>query len=121
MGAIFVLAVVCTFALFGWREAVGIVAGSAVGGLSFLWLKKIVTAIAERVTQTGHSQSGLGVAVRFVLRYTLVGLLAYVILSVSPASLKGFFAGLFLPVAAIACEAAYQAYFILIKRATDIH
>jgi hypothetical protein len=53
--------------------------------------------------------------VRFLLRYAATGLIAYVILSVSPASLKGFFAGLFLPVAAIACEAAYQAYATLVK------
>ena len=45
---------------------------------------------------------------RFLLRYVLMALGAYVIFTVSPASLYGLFAGLFLPVAAIACEAAYE-------------
>ena len=60
----------------------------------------------------GASRSDLpeGVVLRFLLRYVLMGLAAYAILSVSPASLYGLFAGLFLPVAAIACEAAYEAY-----------
>ena len=35
---------------------------------------------------------------------------AYAILTVSPASLNGLLAGLFLPVAAIACEALYELY-----------
>ena len=45
---------------------------------------------------------------RFLLRYVLMALGAYVIFTVSPASLYGLFAGLFLPVAAIACEATYE-------------
>ncbi len=53
--------------------------------------------------------------VRFLLRYVLMGVGAYVILSVSPASLYGFLAGLFLPVAAIACEAAYELYVALAR------
>jgi hypothetical protein len=44
------------------------------------------------------------------LRYVLMGLAAYAILSVSPASLYGLLAGLFLPVGAIACEAGYEVY-----------
>jgi ATP synthase I chain len=115
MVAIALVAIVVSLSMFGWRSAVGIVAGCAVGALSFGWLKRIAIAIAERATNMGRSQSGFGVGVRFVLRYGLVAALAYVILSVSPASLKGFFAGLFLPIAAIACEAAYQAYVIVIK------
>jgi hypothetical protein len=38
---------------------------------------------------------------------------AYVIFSVSPASVYGLFAGLFLPVGGIACEAAYEVYMAL--------
>jgi hypothetical protein len=40
---------------------------------------------------------------------------AYVILTVSPASLNGLLAGLFLPVAAILCEAGYEVYAALIR------
>ena len=44
-----------------------------------------------------------------------MGLAAYGILTVSPASLYGLLAGLFLPVAAIACEAAYEVYVALAR------
>lgn len=96
--------------LLGWRLALGVAVGSGIAYLNFFWLKRMVTAVADRVTQSGHGESGTGVIIRFLLRYTLMGIAACVILSVSPASLKGLFAGLFLPIAAIACEAAYQAY-----------
>lgn len=103
------------FAVWGWRIALGFAIGAAIAYLNFFWLKRMVTAVADRVTQSGHSESGTGVIIRFLLRYTLMGLAACAILSVSPASLKGLFAGIFLPVAAIACEAAYQAYAALAK------
>jgi ATP synthase I subunit len=106
---------VISFALWGWKVALGFAVGAAIAYLNFFWLKRMVTAVADRVTQSGHSESGTGVITRFLLRYTLMGLGACAILSVSPASLKGLFAGIFLPVAAIACEAAYQAYAALAK------
>jgi hypothetical protein len=101
--------------LLGWRLALGVAVGSGIAYLNFFWLKRMVTAVADRVTQTGQGESGTGVIIRFLLRYTLMGIAACVILSVSPASLKGLFAGLFLPIAAIACEAAYQAYAAVTK------
>ena len=52
---------------------------------------------------------------RFLLRYILMAVRAYVILTVSPASLNGLLAGLFLPVAAILCEAGYEVYAALIR------
>ncbi len=101
--------------LLGWRSALGVAVGAGIAYLNFVWLKRMVTALADRVTQSGQKESGTGVIFRFILRYTLMALAAYVILSVSPASLKAFFAGVFLPVAAIAFEAAYQAYAVLVK------
>jgi hypothetical protein len=52
---------------------------------------------------------------RFLLRYLLMGLSAYAIFTVSRASLYGLLAGLFLPVAGIACEAAYEVYAALAR------
>jgi len=95
---------------FGWRVALGFVCGCSVAYLNFHWLKRVVTALGERATDSGRPQSGGGMALRFLLRYALMGLGAYVIFTVSPASLYGLFVGLFLPVAAIACEAAYEAW-----------
>jgi hypothetical protein len=99
---------------YGWRVSLGFVCGSAVAYLNFHWLKRVVTVLADRATEPGHAQSSKEVVFRFLLRYVLMGLGAYVIFTVSPASLYGLFAGLFLPVAAIACEAAYEAYVALV-------
>ena len=117
-GAMIVLAAIVALALwmrYGWRIAAGFACGSIVSYLSFYWLKQAVGAFAERVTQAGRPQSAKGIVLRFVARYVLMALAAYAILSVSPASLYGLFAGLFLPVAAIACEAAYEAYAALTR------
>lgn len=99
-----------TWLRFGWRVAVGFACGSAIAYLNFYWLETVVSALGDRATRSGHSQSSAGVVFRFLLRYFLMALAAYVIFSVSPASLYGLFAGLFLPVAGIACEAVYEVY-----------
>jgi hypothetical protein len=112
------LAVVATLAScwrFGWRIGLGMLLGCAVAYLNFHWLEIGVEGLADRIVQAGKSQSAKGIVFRFLVRYVLMGLVAYGILTVSPASLYGLFAGLFLPVAAIACEAAYEAYVALAR------
>jgi len=105
------------FALFqfNWRIALGYLCGCVVSYLNFRWLERGVAAFAERVTEAGSRQSGRGIVLRFLVRYALMAAAAYVIFTVSPASIYGLFAGLFLPVAAIACEAAYEAYAALAR------
>jgi uncharacterized membrane protein len=97
----------------GWRIALGFFCGCAIAYLNFHWLDRVVSALADRATQTGHKQSSRGVVFRFLVRYFLMAAAGYVIFAVSRASLYGLFAGLFLPVAAIACEAAYELYMAL--------
>jgi hypothetical protein len=108
-----VLGVVLPAALwvkFGTRSALGFLLGCVIAYLNFQWLKSGVSGIADRVTNTGKPQSGKGIVARFLLRYVLLGVAAYAILTSFPASLRGLFAGLFLPVGAIACEAVYELY-----------
>ena len=100
---------------FNWRIALGFSIGCAVSYLNFHWLERGVKAFAERVADAGSIQSSRGIVLRFLVRYVLMALAAYVIFTVSPASVYGLFAGLFLPVAAIACEAAYEAYAALAR------
>lgn len=95
---------------FGRPAALGFLCGAVIAYLNFHWLKSGVSGLADRVTQSGKSQSGFGIVARFLLRYVLLGVAAYGILTSFPASLRGLFAGLFLPVGAIACEAAYELY-----------
>ena len=101
---------------FGGASALGFLAGSIIAFLNFHWLKSGVSGLADRVTNSGEPQSGKGIVARFLLRYVLMGVAAYGILTSFPASLRGLFAGLFLPVAAIACEAAYETYVAVARR-----
>jgi hypothetical protein len=95
---------------FGRWSALGFILGCVIAYLNFHWLKSGVAALADRVTGTGKAQSGTGIVARFLLRYLLLGAAAYGILTSFPASLRGLFAGLLLPVGAIACEAGYELY-----------
>src|SRR5947209_17298979 len=90
---------------FGLHPALGFLLGGVISYLNFHWLKSGVSGLADKVTNTGKSQSGKGIIARFLLRYALLGAAAYAILTSFPASLAGLFAGLFLPVGAIVCEA----------------
>ncbi len=99
--------------VFGWRAALGCLLGCVIAYLNFQWLKSGVSGLADRVTNTGKALSGKGIVARFLLRYLLLGAAAYAILTSFPASLRGLFAGLFLPVGAIVCEAGYEAYVAL--------
>jgi ATP synthase I chain len=100
---------------FGGRSAVGFACGCAIAYVNFHWLKRVIAGFVDRSTGTATSESGQGIVLRFLLRYVLMALGAYVILTVSPASLNGLLAGLFLPVAAILCEAVYELYAALAR------
>ena len=93
---------------FGWRMALGFACGSAIAYWNFCWLERVVGALADRVTNTGTPASGRSVVAGFLFRYLLMALGGYAIFNFSTASLYGLLAGLFLPVAGIACEAVYE-------------
>jgi small-conductance mechanosensitive channel len=100
---------------FGLRPAVGFAFGCAIAYVNFHWLKRVIAGFVDRATGAVESQSGQGIVFRFLLRYVLMALGAYVIFTVSPASLNGLLAGLFLPVVAIGCEAVYELYAALAR------
>lgn len=101
---------------FGRSAALGFLGGGVIAFLNFHWLKNAVNGLADRITDAGKPQSGSGIVARFLLRYVLMGAAAYGILTSFPASLRGLFAGLFLPVGAIAFEAAYESYVAVIRK-----
>jgi len=98
---------------FGWRIGLGFGVGGAVSFLNFYWLKKVVAGLTAATVHPGNPVSTRGVVHRFLLRYFLMAMAAFVILTVSRDSLYGFFAGLFLPVAAMLCEAGYETYKVI--------
>ncbi len=100
---------------FGMRSAAGLAVGCVIAFVNFYWLKRVISGFVDRAAGTPTSQSGDGIVARFLLRYVLMAIGAYVILTVSPASLNGLLAGLFLPVAGIACEAVYEVYGALVR------
>ena len=100
---------------FGLRTAVGFAFGCTIAYVNFYWLKRAIAGFVDRAVGAPTSQSGQGIVFRFLLRYVAMAVGAYVILTVSPASLNGLLAGLFLPVAAIGCEAVYELYAALAR------
>lgn len=106
-------ALVTAMAMMGWRIGLGLAVGGVVSFLNFYWLKKVVAGVAAAAARTGTATSSRRIVQRFLLRYILMAIAAFVILTVSRDSLYGFFAGLFLPVAAMLCEAGYETYRVL--------
>jgi hypothetical protein len=112
----FVVGIAAALALgfvLGWRASLGFVLGCAIASVNFYWLKRVVSALADRATRSGGRESSGGIVSRFLLRYFLIALGVYAIFRSSSVSLSGLLAGLFLPVAAIGCEAAYELYVAL--------
>ncbi len=99
---------------FGLQAAIGFVCGCAIAYINFCWLERVIAALVDRAIGAGGAGSGQGIVFRFLLRYVLMAIAAYAILTFAPASLKGLLAGLFLPVAAIVCEALYEVYAALV-------
>jgi hypothetical protein len=94
----------------GVATALGFAAGAAASWLNFHSLARGVEGLADRIVNTHSQERGAMVVARFLLRYLLVGIVAYAIFKGSFYAFRGFLAGLCLPVAAILSEAAYEAY-----------
>ena len=103
-------ALITAYIFFGWRISAGFGLGGVIAFVNFYWLKRVVIDLGEISAQSGNPASGRGIVQRFLLRYFLMAVVAFVILTVSRESLYGLFAGLFLPVAAMLCEAGYETY-----------
>jgi hypothetical protein len=109
MLALAVLAAPLLAATLGWRFALGFAAGAMIGAANFYWLKSGVDSLADVVARTGK-RSTAGIVAKSLLRYGLLAIIVYVILRGSGQGIYGFFAGLFVPVAAMVCEGAYEAW-----------
>jgi hypothetical protein len=96
--------------LCGAACASGFAAGAAVSWLNFQSLASGVEGLAGRITEAQSQERGRVVVGRFLLRYLLVGIVAYAIFKSSSQAFPGFLYGLCLPVAAMLSEAAYEAY-----------
>ena len=93
---------------FPWRVFLGFCVGSAISYVNHRWLERMVDAMGERIVTGRSSERGGLFAARALLRYVSIAVAAYVIFRVSRGGLFGFLAGICLPIAAIACEAAVE-------------
>jgi ATP synthase I chain len=99
---------VVVWAIYGTAVALGYLIGCFISYVNFHWLKKAIEALAARVTQSGYAASPRGIIIRFILRYGFIVIACYAILMGSKSSVFGLLGGLFVTVAAILCEAAYE-------------
>jgi hypothetical protein len=93
----------------GRSVALSFAIGGLVAALNFHSLKRLVVAFADKVIGAGEARGSGAMVLRFLLRYGLIAIVAYVIFRGSSVSAYGLFAGLALPVPAILIEAAYEA------------
>jgi hypothetical protein len=105
-----VLLLVPAFWKYKSAGAIGFAAGAAVSCINFRALQRSVEALADRIVNRQSREKGGRIVWRFLLRYALVGAVAYAIFRSSASAFRGFLWGLCLPVAAMMIEAAFEAY-----------
>lgn len=98
---------------FGAASAAGFALGAALACLNFYWLARAVEGLAGRIVNDQSSETGRSIVARFLLRYLLIGLGAYVIFTGWSQATHGFLVGLCVPVAAMLGEAFYELYVAL--------
>lgn len=95
---------------FGFPSVLGFAVGLALSWWNFQSLIWAVTGLAGRIVEHQEATSGGSLVFRFIVRIPLVALAGYAIFISSPGSLRGFLVGLCVPIAAIFCEAGYEAF-----------
>lgn len=105
-----VLLVTPVFWRYGWLGAAGFAAGAAISYLNLRVLERSVEALADRIVNRQSSEKGRRIVLRFLLRYVLVGFVAYAIFKGSALAFRGFLWGLCVSVGAMMIEAGYEAY-----------
>jgi hypothetical protein len=98
---------------YGVMSAGGFLLGAAISYLNFHWLTRAVSGLADRIAEPHSHEKGTGIIIRFLLRYLLIGLAAYVTFIGWSEAFYGLLIGLCLPVAGMMGEAAFETYVAL--------
>jgi len=88
-------------ALGGWKTGAGFLLGSAISGLNYHWLHKLVESLGD-----GGRPRYRSIVLGF--RYLILGGGAYVIVRLSKTSLRAVLAGLFVLTAALFVEVIFE-------------
>ena len=97
-------------AVMNRQAGLGVALGSVIACLSFVWLHQGVDVLVRRMLPAPEKPSRFWVLQSFPVRYFVVIAIAYVILKGYQGMRVGFIVGLALPVLAMMCEAAYEAF-----------
>lgn len=100
--------ILTSLVLFRWPVAAGFAVGAAISYVNQRWLERAISALGDRITNEQSTERGGLIVFRALLRYVLIAAAAYVIFNVSLDGLYGFLGGVFLPMAAVACEVAVE-------------
>jgi hypothetical protein len=115
---IVVLSVITTVLVgvhYGGAVAIGFALGCAAALVNFFWLKRVVAGFTAAAVHDPKRPSAGLLVFRYLVRFALITFAAFAIFKGSKSSGYGFLAGLFVPVAALMCEAAYEAW-VAIRR-----
>jgi hypothetical protein len=105
-----VLLLAPAFWFYGWAGSIGFAFGAAVSYVNFRSLKRGVEGLADRIVNQNSREKGGLIVLRFIVRYGLVGAVAYAIFKSSSLAFYGFLWGLCVPVAALMLEAVWHGY-----------
>ena len=98
------------FWFYRWAGSIGFAFGAAVSYVNFRSLTRGVEGLADRIVNRNSREKGGRIILRFLVRYGLVGAVAYAIFRSSSLAFRGFLWGLCVPVAALMAEAAWAGY-----------
>jgi hypothetical protein len=105
-----VLLLIPAFWFYRWAGSIGFVFGAAVSYVNFRSLSRGVEGLADRIVNRNSREKGGRILFRFVLRYGLVGAVAYAIFKGSSVAFRGFLWGLCVPAAALMVEAVWEGF-----------
>ena len=100
-------ALVC-WAAAGWRWAGGFLLGAAISMVNYRGMRRLVESLGGRSTSRGISIAG---SMRFALRFAVLAGGAYAILRYSSISVLAVLVGLFVLIAAVFFEAAFEMFY----------
>jgi len=106
------LAVIASTMLAPWRVTFGLMLGGGLSLLNYHWLRTSVAAVF-RVSEGERPRARIS---RYIIRYFVVGVTAFVAYELRLVSLPAVFAGLCSFVPALFVEAFRQFYFAIIRR-----
>jgi ATP synthase I subunit len=98
------------FWVYRWMGAIGFAFGAMVSYVNFRSLTRGVEGLADRIVNQNSAEKGGRIVFRFVVRYVLVGVMAYAIFEGSSVAFDGFLWGLCVPVAALMAEAVWEGF-----------